>query len=430
MNVHLIGMMLANAAELALLDTMFCLKLEKRRHFPFRCFLCVLLLLAYLCFVPLTKMSCLIHVPILAIAFIYIGLCYCCDIVTTLFMGTAGYTVQRIASLLNSMASRLNPKLSHWLGFGGEGEISVYACLLILVCDVVVFSAAYFVLVKRLWNAELQPNTALPVVALAVIVLIMNQVWGVYYDILGEVYNTSPFAMIGYAWNLVCCVLSLGVQFGIFGISQRDWELEITKKLIAEKEQQYKLSKESIDAINRKCHDLKYQLAALSANEDSQKHIYDAMDLVDSFDNAVHTGNETLDIIFTEKNSYCRKNDITFVCMIDGEKLDFMDAVDQYVLFGNLIDNAINAVRKIENHAERSIYINIRAEKKLLLIQMENPFVGELTFENGLPKTTTRDELNHGFGMGSVRLVAEKYQGSVNTRAENGYFYLNIVLPI
>lgn len=427
-NIHLSIMMLLNAAELAVINTMFCLKFERRQKFGLRCALCAILVLAYIFFGPLESMFYFIHLPILAASFFYIWVCYQTDIVTTLFLGIAGYTVQHIASLLNSLATCINPELfSH---FGTDTNVGVYGYLLIFACDALVLTAAYFAVVKRLQLMELHRNATASVVALTGVMLVMNQAWGVFYEIFGMEYNESIYAVGGYVWNLICCVLSLGLQFGIFGISQRDKELEITKKLIADKERQYKVSKSMMDAINRKCHDLKYQLAALSTGQDSQKHINDAMELVDSFDSAIHTGNETLDIIFTEKNSYCKKHDITFVCMIDGGKLGFMDAVDQYVMFGNLIDNAINAVRKIEDHAKRSIYINIRAEKKLLLIQTENPFVGELTFEEGLPKTTTGDEFNHGFGMSSIRLIAEKYQGSVNTRADNGIFYLNIVLPI
>ena len=189
------------------------------------------------------------------------------------------------------------------------------------------------------------------------------------------------------------------------------------------------MSKETMDAINRKCHNLKYELAAVTAGQ-GQEHIDEAMALVDSFDADIHTGNETLDVIFNEKNFYCRQAQITFVCMIDGKKLSFMEATDQYVLFGNMIDNAVNAVRKLEDPERRTIYINIHTEKQFLLVRMENPFEGKLQFRNGMPLTTSGDVENHGFGMTSIRLIAEKYGGSVSTRSENNVFYLNILFPL
>jgi sensor histidine kinase YesM len=87
-------------------------------------------------------------------------------------------------------------------------------------------------------------------------------------------------------------------------------------------------------------------------------------------------------------------------------------------------------VSKLPEGMERPIYLNVHAEKKLLLIQTENPFTGEVTFQDGLPKTSSGDEFNHGFGMKSIRLIAEKYHGSVSSRAKDGTFYVNVVIPL
>jgi hypothetical protein len=233
-----------------------------------------------------------------------------------------------------------------------------------------------------------------------------------------------------YSWNLICCVFCLCIQFGIFRISQTEQELEVARRLITQKEKQYHVSKETMDAIRRKSHNLKYELSALNAGQGQQKHIDEAMALVDSFDANIQTGSDTLDVIFGEKNLYCRQLQISFVCMIDGSKLNFMEATDQYVLFGNMIDNAINAVQKLKDPAQRSIYIDVHVEKQFLLVRTENAFEETLYFRNGLPITTSGNEEDHGFGMTSIRIIAEKYGGSVSVRAEDNVFYLNILFPL
>ena len=51
--------------------------------------------------------------------------------------------------------------------------------------------------------------------------------------------------------------------------------------------------------------------------------------------------------------------------------------------------------------------------------------------ENGLPVTTKLDEQGfHGFGMKSIRLIAEKYDGSLSVKTQDNVFNLNILLPI
>ena len=63
----------------------------------------------------------------------------------------------------------------------------------------------------------------------------------------------------------------------------------------------------------------------------------------------VRTGNEILDTILTEKSLICENSGIHINCVADGSLLAFMNPVDLYTLFGNALDNAIEAVRKLES---------------------------------------------------------------------------------
>ena len=52
----------------------------------------------------------------------------------------------------------------------------------------------------------------------------------------------------------------------------------------------------------------------------------------------------------------------------------------------------------------------------------------EIIFENGLPKTK-KDKNYHGFGMRSIKMICEKYGGSVLASAEDGIFNLDMIIP-
>ena len=421
-------MMTIFAVELIVIETMFCFHIERRIYFAGKALMCGFLIFAYIFLFPIMGLGAFIQLPIVAIAFLYVAMCYRVSYTEALFIGIAGYTVEHIASLVDSMLSLLAPdRFSH---FGADVVTDIWGYTLIIGCCVFTYVLAYFLLIRRMRGMSLLKNATAPIVLLSAVMLVLNQIWGLSFELYGAEYAGPLLSSLEYTWNLICCIFCLCIQFGIFRISQKEQELEVVKRLMAQKEQQYQMSKATVDAINRKCHNLKYELSALSAEPDSQRHVSEAMALVDSFDAAVRTGNETLDVILSEKNHYCQQEQITFVCMVDGKKLDFMDATDQYVLFGNLIDNAINAVQKLDEPQHRVIYITVCAKKKLLLIHTENPFIGVLRFRDGLPMTTSGDEENHGFGMASVQLICEKYGGSINTKAENGTFYLNIMMPL
>ncbi len=64
----------------------------------------------------------------------------------------------------------------------------------------------------------------------------------------------------------------------------------------------------------------------------------------------------------------------------------------------------------------------------MLSVHMENYYEGEITFENGLPKTS-RDTGYHGFGVKSMSYIVKKYNGYMNMSAESGVFTLDIVFP-
>lgn len=421
-------MMLLFTIELIVLETIFCLPIRRRRRFAGKAAVCCLLMIVYIFFFPIAKLGILIQIPLVLLSFLYIWLCYEVSIPQALFIGTAGYTIGQIASMVNSLVTLLMPgRFEH---FGADVAVNREAVALIIACYAIAVVITAFLLKRNMLGASLLKNATVPIVLLAMVMLAVNQILGLSFSLYGAAQADRLVSALEYIWNLICCVFCLCIQFGLFQISRREEELAIARQLISEKERQYHISKSTIDTINRKCHNLKYVLSSLSANAESRENINEALAVVNSFDAIVRTENEALNVILSEKSQYCQQQEINLVCMVDSGKIGFMEATDQYVLFGNLIDNAIHAVEKLEIPSQRVIYLKIHAQKKLLMISTENPFIGTLAFRDGLPVTTSGDEDNHGFGMMSIRMICEKYGGALNTRAEDGVFYLNILIPI
>ena len=107
---------------------------------------------------------------------------------------------------------------------------------------------------------------------------------------------------------------------------------------------QYRQSRESIDVINRKYHDLKHQIAVLRVEEDPARRsaFLDQMEEeIQHYEAQNKTGNSVLDTVLTGKSLYCAKHQIKLTCVADGARLSFMDVMDICTLFGNALDNAI-----------------------------------------------------------------------------------------
>ena len=229
-------------------------------------------------------------------------------------------------------------------------------------------------------------------------------------------------------YAIIACSLILVSQFSLTESDKMHDEVNTYKELLHQEREQYKLSKRNIELINIKCHDLKHQIAALRENA-SADYIAEVEKAVTFYDASVKTGSDVLDVLLREKLLQCEAEKIVLTCSIQGEHISFMDPMDIYSLFGNLLSNAIEAARKLTDPNKRLITLNARHVGEMTFIHAENYLEGELSFENGLPVTTKKDKENHGFGVRSMRRTAEKYHGEMTISAKEGKFMVDFFFP-
>lgn len=194
--------------------------------------------------------------------------------------------------------------------------------------------------------------------------------------------------------------------------------------------EQYQLTRESIDLINEKCHDIRKRVADLRGPALSDESIERIQDSIRVYDASVRTGNDALDVVLTAKSLVCAQNGIELTCLADGAALAFMADDELYFLMENILDNAIEAVMRLPESEQRSISLTVRRERGFVSIREDNFFAGELELVDGLPRTSKCDERNHGFGLRSIRRCVEEHGGEMTLRADGGIFSLSILLPV
>ena len=204
-------------------------------------------------------------------------------------------------------------------------------------------------------------------------------------------------------------------------------ELDSIYRLYRQEQRHYETTQSNIDLINRKCHDLKYQIRAIAeSGKVGERVIGDIERAISVYDSTVNTGNKTLDVLLTEKSLLCRDNDISFTCVADGSKLDFINEVDLFTLFGNALDNALEAVMRVDK-PRRIVGLTIKSEGGLVSVTLSNYFDGNIDLSGGLPKTTKEDAALHGYGVRSIKDIVEKYGGDMYISTKGGIFSLNIL---
>lgn len=268
---------------------------------------------------------------------------------------------------------------------------------------------------------------------IGIIYLFMSNYQFIFWLLGGEPETGSNMITIFRLVVGVAGTFSLYLQNSIEKRQKAEQELEIVRQLWYRQQEQYKLSQENIDLINRKCHDLKYQMAALRTLHDEREINEQLKELEHSamiYDSVIKTGHPVLDTVLTEKSLYCEANQIHMTCMADASGLGFVEKVDLYTMFGNALDNAIESVMKLQEPEKRVIQVAVFQEKNLLMIRVRNYCEEKLKFNNGLPVSTKKDKDYHGFGLKSIRYTAEKYGGGIVCQANDNYFSLQILLPV
>lgn len=370
-----------------------------------------------------------------AVGLMFLLLALCCDIPpagAVYFTAFAFLTAEFAASLewqLWSYARLL-------LGLeAGSGQTVVLSLLFLAAVYAGVFSLLYWLQSRRK-----DPDTVLafqarelwPPVVISVTCFLMSNLSFVYSDIpftssaLEGIYNIRTLIdLAGVAMLYACHVQRCELY------AQR--ELDAMQNILQNQYIQYKQSRESIDLVNRKYHDLKHQIAVLRSEQDPRRRL----DFLDGMEEEIRayeaqnkTGNSVLDTVLTGKSLYCARHQVELTCVADGARLDFMDVMDICSIFGNILDNAIECELTIPDKKKRLIHLAVYAKKDFLVIRCGNYCEARPEFQDGLPLSTKGDGAYHGFGVKSVRHAAGKYGGTMTIHNRDNWFEINIVIPV
>lgn len=186
--------------------------------------------------------------------------------------------------------------------------------------------------------------------------------------------------------------------------------------------------------LRRLHHDLKNHLIVLqglvSGNRKAEHYIQGLMQSAISYEQLAETGNKLLNGLLSEKIRLAATYQIDVNACFDFRDGSFLDDLDICTIFGNALDNAIEASRRVTDPEKRCILVKCSRAAGRLSITFMNYFEGSLVLKEALPASTKSGPM-HGIGLSSIRRSVQKYQGTM-TVSEDDYhnFILSIVLPI
>lgn len=99
------------------------------------------------------------------------------------------------------------------------------------------------------------------------------------------------------------------------------------------------------------------------------------------------------------------------------------------ILLGNSLDNAVEAIEKIQDPEKRKLKIRFISEMGLLHIYIENTYLISPKKIKGVYQSTKENPDKHGFGMLSIMKLIRDNEGTVDIQHKNKIFSLHMVLP-
>ena len=373
---------------------------------------------------------------------------------TALFMGVVFFCIRNLSSL--AVAS-VNFYTGRHLVKGEEGvervlrNAALNFCLVELL-QLVLFSALLYMVARQIRKCRMElhirelcyllltPVTGILFVNILFRILIVTtgelsiQLYEQYPVLIGIVPVAAALFYAGILVTIISYQKMVGLQKEKERYFVEQQQVHAIQERMAEVDQFY-------DGIRRMKHEMKNHLTNIkglleSGDYGSMGQYISRMDeSMDAFEFSIKTGNAVTDVIVNDRQKAAEKQGIRFRSEFTYPESERYDAYDIGIIVNNLLQNALEACGKMRQ-GDRYIFISSRQKRKFFLIEVRNPFEGEIIMDadTNLPISTKEKEpfgrqgSMHGIGLSNVKREAEKYMGDVDIRVKKNEFSVTVML--
>lgn len=214
----------------------------------------------------------------------------------------------------------------------------------------------------------------------------------------------------------------LYVQTDVFKMVAMQKEMDVLSLLYDRQRQQYQFARQSVQIINKRCHELRVQIAnlrKLGSDAIAPDILEEADRATRLFDANRNTGNEVLDVVLPEKIILCESRGIQLNTVVNGSCLDFIEAGDLYALFANALDYAVESAIETLDPARRSIDFRVFVRQGFVVVNVTSP-------QRSVEKRENRPAQ---YELKVLKHLVKKYEGTLAMEEKDGFFSMNILFP-
>ena len=310
---------------------------------------------------------------------------------------------------------------------------ATYAPSIVMDAGLNIISAAvliFLVILPLSCFKNIKKNTIdLPVIWLPIIIFPVPGLLLVLLYTLNFTYYLN-FANM-FVWSAICFMV-----FFLYDRLSAVYESKLKSALNAQEKEYYftqcQLMQESVEQMKAFRHDIKSQLTTLKdysikgKSEDISTYLDSLLTDIEKSETYSSTGNIAIDSIVNYKLKNIKSSDINLDLKISIPPNLNVEAVDIVTILGNLLDNALDAVAKVD---KKIIKLDIAFDKGGLFTKIENSYSGEVKYSEQ-QILTSKDEDEHGYGLKNIRRSVEKYNGYMKLVHDDNIFSTVVFLYV
>ncbi len=286
----------------------------------------------------------------------------------------------------------------------------------------------YYVLVRRLWKKEYRQSRT------QVILYLVMFLYSVFNFIILATAATRKADYLLICANLCCVVFANLYLFYALKVEDEKSNMEFQIAMMKQQEsmqfEHYERQREKYGKSIEILHDVSKHIRSIEelyragVTDKAMEYTRQIGGILKPLVPEEYSDNPMLNILLADRKQAAESMGIRFVVKVESTGLGFIEPVDVTTLFGNLLENAMQAVSKCSG--ERYIKVHIKNYNEMLSIRIENSVEKEVRIKNGRP--VSAGGRGTGIGCLNVQRCVEKYGGSVLYKNGDGKFYSDVIL--